>query len=256
MKAPNGKTALASSGSRSTGAAIVGRPQSRSPRLAKVLTWLGLANGLVALILLFLVFFPQALTGTDAANNGVGTSGIVRPWPLALLFYFSFLTQLSNIGLVLTYAADLTSWRWLGWFRKPRTQAQFVSLIFLVGAFFNIVLAPLVDFEGSFGVANVMLHTIAPLLYFAWWWLRAGMHPLRWIDALWMLVPLTIYGVYMMVRGAILDDWPYEAFDADAVGWPSAIVSLIATLVGTGLVALIVVLINNVARTRSQAQQH
>jgi len=40
-----------------------------------------------------------------------------------LVYYWTFLTNLSNLALILTYLSSITTWRWLSWFRHPVTRA-------------------------------------------------------------------------------------------------------------------------------------
>src|SRR5262245_24578613 len=59
-----------------------------------------------------------------------------------LVYYWSFLTNLSNTVLLLVYAADLSGARGLGWFRAPVTKAGMAGIMMLVMFFYHFMLAP------------------------------------------------------------------------------------------------------------------
>ena len=67
----------------------------------------GFAIGLIALVLQFFVIVLPAI---DAGRGIIGS----------VVYYFSFFTILTNIGLVLIYLGALVrGQRWLSFFRKP-----------------------------------------------------------------------------------------------------------------------------------------
>src|SRR6201995_5778748 len=89
---------------------------SRSPRLQfmslrNVFAVVAIAIGLVGLALDFHAIMAVM---TVSPQNPVA-----RSFPEVLVYYFTFLTNLSNTAIILTYLAALTGWGWLGWFRSP-----------------------------------------------------------------------------------------------------------------------------------------
>jgi len=118
-------------------------------------TWLGFAIGLAALILQFTLTMQLRLAAGDSI-------------PGALVYFFSYFTILTNLMLVLIYLSELTSWRWLGWWRWPSTQAMMFGAILLVMVFYHFLLAGLWDPQGWQKVADVSLHYATPIIYFAW----------------------------------------------------------------------------------------
>src|SRR5262245_44078704 len=94
-----------------------------------------------------------------------------RSLPNFLVYYISFLTNLSNIALLLVYLSDHTKWGWLGWFRRHVTRGGIAGIMMLVMFFYHFMLAPTLptDLPQAINVSNVLLHYITPLLYLGWW---------------------------------------------------------------------------------------
>lgn len=174
--------------------------------LKNVWAWVAIAVGLVGLALDF-----QAIAGTlvVSAHNPVA-----RSLPNMLIYYWTFLTNLSNLGLILVYLSALTAWRWLGWFRHPVTRAGVAGLITLVMVYYQVMLAPaLIDMPQGIVISNILLHTVTPILFLLWWLLFNPHGTLRFLDLPMMLVPGVTYVVYVLVRGLIAGEYPYTILD-------------------------------------------
>ena len=174
--------------------------------LKNVWAWVAIAAGLVGLALDF-----QAIAGTMVAS---AQNPVARSLPNMLIYYWTFLTNLSNLGLILVYLSDLTAWRWLSWFRHPVTRAGMAGIMMLVMFFYHFMLAPtLPELPQAIVVSNILLHYVTPLLYLGWW-LGFGTHgTLRWRDVPMMLVPGLSYVAYVLVRGLIAGEYPYTILD-------------------------------------------
>lgn len=174
--------------------------------LKNIWAWVAIAAGLVGLALDF-----QAIAGTMVVG---AQNPVARSLPNMLIYYWTFLTNLSNLGLILVYLSALTSWGWLGWFRHPVTRAGMAGLITLVMVYFHIALAPeLVDMPPGIVISNMLLHTITPLLFLGWWLFFNPHGSLRFRDVPAMLVPGVTYVVYVLVRGLIAGEYPYTILD-------------------------------------------
>jgi len=167
---------------------------------------LAIAVGLVGLYLDFSVI---ADTMTASAQNPVP-----RSLPNMLIYYWTFLTNLSNLALILIYLSEPSRWPWLGWFRHPVTRAGMAGIMMLVMFFYHFMLAPtLPPVPPAITVSNILLHYVTPLLYLAWWF-RYGTHgTLRLREVPVMLVPGLSYVVYVLIRGLIAGEYPYTILD-------------------------------------------
>ena len=137
-----------------------------------------------------------------------------RSAPNFLVYYATFLTNLSNFGLILVYLSDLTRWPWLGWFRHPVARAGMGGIMLLVMGFYHFMLAPtLTQLTGPIVVSNYLLHYATPLLYLGWWAAFTAHGTLRVRDVPAMLVPGLLYVAYVLVRGLVAGEYPYTILD-------------------------------------------
>src|ERR1700712_1636989 len=182
-------------------------PATGSPKLAQALTgyFMSLRNWLVGLAILIgvvgLALDFSVIAGTMSASPG---NPVPRSLGNMLIYYWTFLTNLSNLGLILVYLSSLTSWRWLGWFRQPVTRAGIAGIIVLVMGFYHVMLGPtLHGLPPAVTVSNILLHYVTPILYLIWWAAFGSHGMLRWRSLPMMLVPGLSYVVYVLVRGVI-----------------------------------------------------
>lgn len=201
-------------------------------------TWIGLVLGAAALILQFTITLSLRLSAGD---------GIVG----ALLFYLSFFTIITNLALVLIYAAELWPDWPLGWFRQPATQGMMAAAITLVMVFYHVILAETWDPQGLSLVCDVSLHYVTPVFYVVWWVLFVRHGTLRWTDIPTMLLPPTIYLIYAMIRGALVGEYPYPILEANRIGYGMVAINVVVILIGlTALCAIVVGIDRLLARAK------
>jgi hypothetical protein len=159
----------------------------------------------------------------------------------ALVFFFSFFTILTNLMLVLVYLSELTAGGWLGWFRSPATRATMAAAIVLVMGFYHLLLAQLWVPEGLFLVADLVLHYVTPVYYVVWWLCFQPHGALRLRHLPLMLLPPAIYLVYIMVRGAVILEYPYPILDAYRLGYAQVALNVAMVLVGLLLLCALLI---------------
>ena len=131
-----------------------------------------------------------------------------------LVYYWSFLTNLSNTVLILIYAADLSGVRWLGWFREPVFKSGMAGLMMLVMFFYHFMLAPyLPDLPLAIEISNVLLHYVTPVLFLVWWGVFSPHGTLRYRHVSLMLIPGLSYVFYVELRGLLAGEYPYTILD-------------------------------------------
>jgi hypothetical protein len=179
----------------------------------------GFAIGSAALILQFALTIPLRISNGDTLIG-------------ALIFYFTFFTILTNLALVLIYLSELVSARWLGWFRSSTTRGMMVGAITLVMMFYHFVLAGIWDPEGWFKVADVTLHYVTPIYYALWWLLFQPHGGLGMRDLPAMSLPPVVYLAWALLRGALINEYPYPILEANKLGYPQVALNVALVLIG------------------------
>lgn len=191
--------------------------------LKRVATLIGCLVGVATLLLQFWLTYGLRLGSGD---NPLG----------AVIYYFTFFTILTNLMLVLIYLSDLNGAKWLGWWRSPVTRGMMAGAMTLVTIFYHFFLASIWDPQGWFKVADVTLHYILPIYYLLWWLIFAAHGTLSYRNIPAMLLPPTLYLAWAMLRGAVVNEYPYPLLEADTLGYPQVVINVLLVLVG--LIAL------------------
>lgn len=196
--------------------------------VGRMLAWLGLVVGVVALVVQFVISMQAYLAAGRDVPGGLGV-------------FFSYYTILTNIVLLLIYLSELTNASWLGWARNLDFRGMMLAVMILVASFVHFYLRHLVDLSGLFKVCDVLLHYITPLIYLVWWVIGVRHGPMlaRRVPA--MLLPTIVYFLYVLARGAWTGDYPYPVFNVAQHGYGHVLLYAVALLVGLGALALIVV---------------
>ncbi len=190
-------------------------------------TWIGFLLGAGALVLQFYVTLSLKL------GQGESLAG-------TLVFLFTFYTILTNIMLVLVYLSDLTTAGWLGWWRSPVTRGMMAGAIVLVTLVVHFLLANLQELTGLASLCDTLLHYVAPALYVLWWILFEPKGKLKLGNLPIMLLPTLIWLVWAMVRGAVIDQYPYPILNATTLGYPVVALNCVLIFVGLLVIYLIV----------------
>ncbi|MBA3287047.1 MAG: Pr6Pr family membrane protein [Acidimicrobiia bacterium] len=148
---------------------------------------------------------------------------------------FVFFTVLSNIAVGVSTAV-LALGR-----ARPTNPFRTVRLIGVVGILltfvvFHLALSDLQDLTGQAAVADFLLHTASPLLCVSGWLLFGPRDQTTWPVAGSSLVFLAAWGLFTMIRGAIVEWYPYPFMDPIDSGYARVIGNLV--VVGGTFVAL------------------
>lgn len=196
---------------------------------------LAIAVGVIGLILDFWV-----IAGTTVASPD---NPVARSIPNMLVYYWTFLTNLSNGAIILAYLSDTLHWRGLSWFSKPVNRTGMVGIMMLVMGFYNIMLAPtLHDLPPAIDVSNVLLHDITPLLFLGWWIAFSPHGTLRLRNVPLMLVPGVSYVAYVLIRGLIAAEYPYTILDPTFAIPGRAAQGYLGVAIGVGILVILVVI--------------
>lgn len=190
--------------------------------------------GIAGLVIDGWVIFPAMMTVSE-------TNEVARSFPDVFVYFWTYFTHLTNLGLVLVYLAELTRWRWLGWFRRPQTQALMAGFITLVMVFYHFMLAPYYHLEGALGIASILLHYVTPVAYLFWWTAFAQHGSLKFRDLPWMLVPGLIYVGWVLVRGLWAQEYPYDILDPGKSGYGGVAIGVGIIFIAVSLFCLVLI---------------
>jgi hypothetical protein len=190
---------------------------------------IGFLVGLGALVLQFGLTVPAAMQVSAAAPEG-------RSLLLALVFFFSFFTILSNGTLALVYLADLAPRLPLEPFRRPWVRTMMVAVMALVTIFYHLLLAHTWAPEGLFLVADRLLHYATTLIYLIFWARFLPHGETEWRHLPWMLLPTLAYFVYILLRGMVVNEYPYPILEVGRLGYGAVLLN--GLVVAIGLAAL------------------
>lgn len=198
---------------------------------SRIAALVGFLVGLGALLLQISISLPARMSQGD---NLLG----------ALIWFFTYFTILTNLMLVLVYLSEITSARWLNWWRLPNTRGMMAGAIALVMGFYHFVLAAQWTPEGLFWLADIALHYATPVLYLLWWLVFGRSGLLRVRDVPLMLLPPLVWLAWAMGRGAIVNEYPYPVLEAHVIGYPAVLANVAGLLVILLLLFVAVVVID------------
>jgi hypothetical protein len=200
--------------------------------MAALAGWVGLA------IQQYLIFYSRWSTGASLLGG--------------LINFFSFFTVLTNtlVVVVLSYALVQRDSAAKRFFLAPGISSGIAVSIVVVSLAYNLLLRHLWQPEGFQFVADELLHDVMPALFFIFWWRCVPKGSLRFkhIGA-WVIYPL-VYFAYVLLRGHLLGQYQYPFIDVDALGYPQVFVNAGGILAGFIVIALTVLGLDNVLKTR------
>lgn len=203
--------------------------------LRTLLALVGLSAGVLGLAIDGWEIFPSVMVQS-------ATNPVARSLPDAFLYFWTFFTHLTNLWLVLTYVAVLSGWKLLGWFNRPVVMASAAAFITLVMLYYHFMLAPSLDMQGALAVATWLLHYVAPIIYLVWWTLFAPHGVLHFRQIGLMLLPGIGYVAWVLLRGAVVGEYPYDILDAGKFGYGAVAIGVAVLLVAVSVFSVILVL--------------
>ncbi len=148
--------------------------------------------------------------------------------------FFSFFTIECNLLIAVSLSvAGLFPHSKAGmFFSTLNFQTACTLYIGLVALVYNTVLRGLVPLAGATLLADTLLHVIVPLLYLLYWIFFRPAGSLEYGAGLyWAIFPF-LYLLYSLLRGSIVNWYPYPFLNADKYGYGQVLIN--AVIVTTG----------------------
>jgi len=180
----------------------------------------------VAAVAWFGVVLQFGLTLHTAQGNGKTLAGGVA-------VYLGFFTVLTNIfvALVLTLPRVAPSSRAGRFFGRAQVAGCAAASITVVGVGYHLLLRHVWNPQGWQWGADVTLHYAVPLSFVLCWLFVLPKPRLPWRSPWgWCLYPIVYVG-YVLVRGVLLQSYPYPFIDVAVLGYGRAMLNAAGLLV-------------------------
>ena len=182
------------------------------------------------LIIGMLALFGVSVQFIISINRAIAEDNSVSQVVINMLGYFTILTN-TFAAAVLTTLGLLPNSKIGKVFSTPEVFGCVVSSMLWVGIGFHLLLSDYWSPDGMEAVSNYLNHYIVPSsLLIVWLIFPPETQISKRTPLLWEIYPV-IYGAYIIIRGEILDKYPYPFFDINVIGYPKALWNGLAILI-------------------------
>ncbi len=146
--------------------------------------------------------------------------------------FFSYFTILCNllIAVSLTFIVVFQNSAAGKYFARPSVETGIGLYIFIVGFIYNLVLRKLATLSGFRLLVDNTLHVYIPLLYLLYWIIFTEKEKLPLKSGFrWLWFPL-LYLIYTLIRGSVMDWYPYPFLNVVKLGYDKVIVNIFVML--------------------------
>ena len=173
------------------------------------------------------------------------------PRPFDPVSFFSFFTILSNLLVAAVLLATGTG-RGPGWLRRDLVRGAATTYIATTGLIYLLLLSDdPVAVDATIPWVDAVLHEVVPIAVLLDWLLAPPRERLSVGGAArWMAFPVT-YLVYSLVRGPIVDWYPYPFLDPREAGYAEVAVTSVVVAVAIVVLVLLVRAMGNWRATAS-----
>lgn len=136
-----------------------------------------------------------------------------------LAYHLSYFTVLSNWAICIAFAIGALLPRGRLPVRWDDVRGALTLYLLMTGLIYHLLIAaPLGLWPGDVSWTNNVQHTVVPVLAVADWLMVAMRRPGSRGRPLWWLVPPLLYLAYTLIRGAVVDWYPYAFLDPTGPG--------------------------------------
>ena len=173
-------------------------------------------------------------------ETAISEGETIRQGVITYLGYFTILTNVAG-ALTLSVPAWAPGSVLGTFFRRSGPVTAITASLLLVGITYFFLLRDVWEPKGLHQLSAVMLHYVTPPLLLSYWWLFIPKQQLHWSDILpWSLYPIG-YLIYILIRGRILQDYPYPFMDVSTLGYGQVLLNAVGLLLGFTALALLLI---------------
>jgi hypothetical protein len=165
--------------------------------------------------------------------------------------YFSYFTILTNLLVAISLTSILISphSRWGKFFGRPEVQSAIALYIGVVGITYSVALRHVWNPKGWQLVADRILHDAVPIIYVLYWAFFVRKQTLQWKHPLWWLLYPAFYLVFVVIRGILINKYPYHFIDRNLLSWPEMIRNIAVLFAVFVVLGFLMVGVNRLFRT-------
>ncbi|MBO9673577.1 MAG: Pr6Pr family membrane protein [Sphingobacteriaceae bacterium] len=143
----------------------------------------------------------------------------------AFLSYFTVLTNII-VAICFTRLSFVKQGKSGSLFIQAPALTAITVYIVVVGLIYNIMLRGLVLPAGlAARLADELLHVVSPLIFLFFWVFFVKKSTLQYKQAMsWLAYPF-LYVVFIVIRGYLINKYPYPFIDVVQLGYPTAILN-------------------------------
>lgn len=159
-------------------------------------------------------------------DASIGLTGSVPGAIWTMLLFFTIIANLLAAIVLTGIAFDRRS------LAAPIVIGGVTIAILLVGVVYALLLRGLLELSGGARLADILLHSVTPVLVPLYWLLLAPKGGLTWrAPFLWACLPLGYFG-YALVRGALDGHYPYPFMNVAEIGWGATLTNAFVMAAG------------------------
>ncbi len=169
--------------------------------------------------------------------------------------FFSYFTILSNILTATTLTVAALGWSdWCSrFFSRPGVRTGIAIYMTVTFAIYWAILNNLWNPQGWEYVANFLLHGAMPVAIVGYWLMFVRHGALNRTSVAWFVAFPIAYAVYTLIRGPVVNWYPYPFIDASSLTTSQLIVNIVVITIGFVVLGFIYVWLDGVLRRRRTA---
>lgn len=161
-----------------------------------------------------------------------------------VISYFTILCN-SLIAISLSFSTFFPKTKLGIFFSNLSVKTAIALYIFIVFVVYNTVLRGIWKPTGWQLFLDNMLHVLIPILYILYWLFVVTKGKLNWKNGFyWLLFPL-IYLIYSLIRGSVVNWYPYPFLNASKLGYGQVSINIIIMLFVFLISGSVLIAINN-----------
>jgi len=204
--------------------------------------------GLLAIILWLGIILQFYVSIPDYLEKGRTLGGAI----VQLLSYFTIQTNFL-LALLLTLLIFKPQSKWGRFFAQPYVIGAMAAYITIVGLVYHFMLRDQFHPVGLFKVTSDIFHIISPIAFVLFWIFLIKKTTIKWINTLWWLVYPLIYTIYILIRGALTNYYPYNFLDVAQISYTDVLSNCGFLLVGFIILNAFYILISRLAANKTNA---